>query len=301
MLKTDAIEAITVEGIAKKYQLPHIGSDIVLMPSLRSLPTVIETRRMSLCLFIGICTSGVVALTVNDHKRAATADNVMVLTDESIINSLRYSDDFDGMGIFLSYKMLQEILCDVRNMSDLFLLTHNYPVFELRNSETEELKQYLLAVSNCIAKKEHPCQKEVARLTLLTMIYDMTPAIERTIHAPGKDDRQTRAEQIFVEFVQRVKTHFMHHRQVQWYAGEMGITPKYLSEVIGNVSRRSPNEWIDKFVTTEMRNQLRHTDKSISQIATELNFSSQSFFGKYFKENIGISPTEYRNGIEPRK
>ena len=294
------IETVTVESVVEKYSLPHIGHDIALMPTLRSLQNVMDAKRMSLCLFIGVCTSGVVTLTVNDRKRAATADNVMVITDESVVNTLRYSDDFDGMGIFLSYKMLQEILCDVPSMSDLFLLTHNYPVFNLHSDETEELKQYLSSVSKCIAKKDHPCQMEVARLTLLTMIYDMSPAIERTIHAPGKDERQTRAEQIFVEYVQRVKAHFTEHRQVQWYASEMGLTPKYLSEVIGNVSRRSPNEWIDKFVTSEMRNQLRHTDKSISQIAAELNFSSQSFFGKYFKENVGVSPSDYRNGIEPR-
>ena len=34
---------------------------------------------------------------------------------------------------------------------------------------------------------------------------------------------------------------------------------------------------------------------TIQQIADELNFPSQSFFGKYFKKNIGVSPKEYRN------
>ncbi len=78
----------------------------------------------------------------------------------------------------------------------------------------------------------------------------------------------------------------------------MGITPKYLSEVISTVSRRTPNEWIDKFVTTEIRNQLRHTNKKMSEIASDMNFPSQSFFGKYFKENVGVTPSDYRNGIE---
>jgi AraC-like DNA-binding protein len=34
---------------------------------------------------------------------------------------------------------------------------------------------------------------------------------------------------------------------------------------------------------------------TIQQIADELNFPSQSFFGKYFKKSVGVSPKEYRN------
>ena len=289
------IETVTVESVVEKYSLPHIGHDIALMPTLRSLHNVMDAKRMSLCLFIGVCTSGVVTLTVNDRKRAATNDNVMVITDESVINGLRYSDDFDGMGVLISYSLLQDILCDVHNMSDLFLLTHNYPVFSLTQEETNELKVYFDAIARRVQKENHPHRLEVARLMLLTLIYDLSPAIDRTIKALAMDERQSRAERLFVEFIQRVRSNFREHRQVYWYAEQMGITPKYLSEVISSTSRRSPNQWIDKFVTSEIRNQLKHTNKSIREIAKEMNFSSQSFFGKYFKDNVGVSPSEYRH------
>lgn len=271
------------------------------MPSLRALSAVMEARRLSLCLFIGVCTDGVVTLTVNGHKRAAVSNNVMVLSEESVVYEMRFSDDFDGMGVFISYKLLQDVLRDVHNMSELFLLTHNYPVFELYREETLEMKGFFEAINKRVKRTNHRHRFEVVRLLILTMIYDLSEAIDRTVTSQPKDERQTRSERIFVEFLQRVRGNFRSQRQVQWYAGEMGITPKYLSEVVSNVSRRSPNEWIDKYVTAEMRNQLRHTDKRISEIAEEMNFTSQSFFGKYFKDNVGISPTEYRNGEEPKK
>ena len=295
------IETANIESIADKYDLPHMVNDIVLMPSLRSLSAVMEARRLSLCLFIGVCTSGVVKLMVNDRSRVAVSNNAMVITEESVVNDLHFSDDFDGMGIFLSYKLLQDVLRDVHNMSDLFLLTHNYPVFELKNDETQEMCKYFSTIKNRIEMPVHRHRREVIRLLLLTMIYDLAEAIDRTVQSSVKDERQSRSERIFVEFIQRVRTHYTEHRKVQWYAEQMNITPKYLSEVISNASRRSPNEWIDKFVTAEMRNQLRHTDKPISEISDEMHFTSQSFFGKYFKENVGVSPTEYRNGIEPQR
>ena len=48
-----------------------------------------------------------------------------------------------------------------------------------------------------------------------------------------------------------------------------------------------------------MRNLLRHTNMRMNEIAEAMNFPTQSFFGKYFKENVGVTPSEYRNGIEP--
>ena len=44
----------------------------------------------------------------------------------------------------------------------------------------------------------------------------------------------------------------------------------------------------------ELRVQLKNSRKSIKQIAQEMNFPNQSFLGKYFKEHVGMSPTEYR-------
>ena len=44
----------------------------------------------------------------------------------------------------------------------------------------------------------------------------------------------------------------------------------------------------------EIRMLLSSTSKSIKEIAQQLNFSNQSFLGKYFKEHTGMSPSEYR-------
>ena len=40
---------------------------------------------------------------------------------------------------------------------------------------------------------------------------------------------------------------------------------------------------------------LKSSNLNIQQISDELNFKSQSFFGKYFKKFTGMSPKEFRN------
>ena len=102
------------------------------------------------------------------------------------------------------------------------------------------------------------------------------------------------AEDIFTKFIKLVDEHCRHERRVGWYALQLGITPKYLSEAVRTVSKRTPNQWIDNYVTMELRVLLKNTTKNIKEIAEEMNFPNQSFMGKYFKDHVGISPTKYR-------
>lgn len=292
------IMPVTMEKLVNHYKLPHIAQEVVLVDTLKQLPRIAEARRMSLCMFMGVCTDGAASVVVNEKKRMVSRDNVVLITNESVVNSINYSSDFDGMGFFISYRMLQEILKDIPNMSDLFLLTHNHPMFEVDAEELEIIRIYMTLMRKRVSEVSHRYRLEVVRHLILTMIFDMRNAFERVVRLPETEDKQSRAERIFVQYIQLVERYFREQRQVQWYAARMELSPKYLCETISSVSRRSPNEWIDKFVVTEIKNLLRHTNKRISEIAAEMNFPTQSFFGKYFKDNAGVSPSDYRNGIE---
>ncbi|MFR3101268.1 MAG: helix-turn-helix domain-containing protein, partial [Parabacteroides distasonis] len=64
--------------------------------------------------------------------------------------------------------------------------------------------------------------------------------------------------------------------------------------LVKNVSNRTAGEWIDNYVVLEAKALLSSSTLSIQEISDRLNFTNQSFFGKYFKQHVGISPTEYR-------
>ena len=179
-------------------------------------------------------------------------------------------------------------------MSSLFLLAREHPIFPLNSNELTKLKEYVELVKERLNEEDYRFRKEVVRLLIIAMIYDIGTAIMRVMNHEGHEIVNTKAKRCFVQFIQLVEQHFKSERRVSWYAGQMDLTPKYLSEIISTTSKRTPNDWIDKYVTTEIRNQLSNTNKKISEIADDLNFPSQSFLGKYFRENVGMSPSEYR-------
>ncbi|MDR1673524.1 MAG: helix-turn-helix domain-containing protein, partial [Bacteroidales bacterium] len=72
------------------------------------------------------------------------------------------------------------------------------------------------------------------------------------------------------------------------------LTSKHLSAVIKKTTGKSAFEWINDYVILEAKSLLRATNMTVQQISEELNFANQSFFGKFFKRAVGVSPKEYR-------
>ena len=91
-----------------------------------------------------------------------------------------------------------------------------------------------------------------------------------------------------------VSTNFVKERSVIFYADQLFLTPKHLSRVIKEVSGRSAGEWIDEQVILEAKARLKTSSLTVQEISDQLGFPNQSFFGKYFKRHVGMSPSDYR-------
>ena len=97
------------------------------------------------------------------------------------------------------------------------------------------------------------------------------------------------------KFLSLVQLHFKKERFLDFYASQLEVSTKHLSRTVKEATGFSAVDWIDRFVILEAKVLLKSTTLSIQQISDELNFASQSFFGKYFKKHTGRSPKEFRN------
>jgi AraC-like DNA-binding protein len=64
--------------------------------------------------------------------------------------------------------------------------------------------------------------------------------------------------------------------------------------VVRAQSGHTASEHIDNFIITEAKQLIRSKQYTILQISEMLNFTCQSFFGRYFKKHTGFSPTAYQ-------
>ena len=81
---------------------------------------------------------------------------------------------------------------------------------------------------------------------------------------------------------------------VEYYASQLCMAPRYFSTLIRGVSGKPPKEWIDDSLLTQVKIELKYTDKTIAQISDDNNFPTPSFFSKFFKRLTGMTPMEYK-------
>lgn len=98
---------------------------------------------------------------------------------------------------------------------------------------------------------------------------------------------------LFRKFIDLLNLHSTKEREVQYYSEILGITPKYLSALCIAYSGKNASTWIDEYVTVRAKELLRERKYTIRQVGEKLNFPSQSFFGRYFKRNVGLSPKAF--------
>ena len=112
-----------------------------------------------------------------------------------------------------------------------------------------------------------------------------------------RKETQLRQSEAMMQFLQLVKLNYKEHREVGFYADKMNISAKYMTTLIKNASGKSALQWIEDYVILDAKAQLSSTVNTIQQITFDLNFPSQSIFGRYFKRAVGMSPTEYRASL----
>ena len=137
---------------------------------------------------------------------------------------------------------------------------------------------------------------EILRSMIRTLAYKVCRIIGRHIESQPAPETSARSrnDEYFNQFMSELTKHYMQERSVGFYAGQLHLTPKYLTTIIRKTSGRTAAEWIDDYVVLEAKNLLKYSTMSIQEIAYCLNFPNQSFFGKYFRSHTGMTPSAYR-------
>ncbi|MFA4870113.1 MAG: AraC family transcriptional regulator [Pedobacter sp.] len=104
----------------------------------------------------------------------------------------------------------------------------------------------------------------------------------------------SRKEQLVAQFQLLVNQHFLEKKQVNEYAGILCVHPHYLNDMVKEVSGFPASYFIQKQLVQEAKSRLMQTNQTVSMIATDLNFTDDSYFGRFFKKITGCTPLQYR-------
>lgn len=257
----------------------------------------LEGRTLRMKAFtVVLCTDGMENGSVNLRDVSINKGSMLMSFPGNVLKIESGYPRANIRGVLLSQDFMRLLQVDIRNALPLFMRLAYNPLINLSQKQQEDIERYLDLFENIADNNSLIHRNEIVRGLLISMFYCINDMYEQTPHISDDKDRsvRNRREEYFAKFITLLSENFKRERAVGFYAEQMCVTPKYLSLLIKDFSGKSAAEWIDNYVIIEAKTLLRYSTMSIQEVAYELNFSSQSFFGKYFKHLTGMSPSEYK-------
>ena len=260
---------------------------------------IIETLRFpcrvdAYLILIGM--HGSVTVSCNLNRYELKKNTIFVKTPNDIVQ-VGDTDDFRCVAVAFDENFIRKLQIDFRNMVSLFLSIQKSPCIEITEDQLCDLQRIVAAAIGEIRNPDSgPYSDEVIRCLIRCGLYKMCNIVSNYVEClpAAPQSAKSRNEAYFQSFMEVLGQHYKTQRTVGFYASQLCITPKYLTTLIKRVSGKSAAQWIDEYVVLEAKNLLRYSNLSVQEIAYHLNFSNQSFFGKYFKHQTGMSPSAYK-------
>jgi len=170
------------------------------------------------------------------------------------------------------------------------LFEFNNFVNNLNNEQLELVLRYFDFLRALIEENQ---QKAALNMVRSLMYY----LVECKIDYPKSPHSLTRAEQICGQYLALIETNCHDHHAVKWYADQLHLAPKYLSNIVHQTLNSFPSAYIDQAIIRHAKSLLSSTSLSIQQISDRLGFQNQSHFGTFFKRQTGLNPSAFRQAV----
>lgn len=240
------------------------------------------------------CLSGSMHMRLNLQEYKLEANDILIILPGSIGEF--YTISTDARIAFIAYtgSYFQYTTHVAESMSLQNMLRTN-PLCHLQEEAMRESMVIYRLMKATIKDANNPFRKGALHGYTQVLTYNAYKYLllsEQILH--GTERNKSRKQELFDRFMEEVRQHYTQERGISFYADILCITPKYLSQVVRAVSGRYAGDWINDFVVLEAKALIKSQKYTMQQICDLLNFASSSFFGKYFKEAVGCSPSMYQ-------
>jgi len=118
--------------------------------------------------------------------------------------------------------------------------------------------------------------------------------VNRYSNSPQKVEKSRDSAAVLTQqYKEALTEHIFDYRTVQEFANLLHVTPNHLNKCIKKTLNRTAQTLLNDMLVLEAKSLLKYSDLTISQIADSLYRSSPSNFSRFFKNQTGMSPSDY--------
>jgi len=216
-------------------------------------------------------------------------DSYLVFHSPNLVYSFAHNNSLEGYIIYFKPEAFTFFRPEFHQQFPLFDVLHTN-LFKFNRAKFNELAPHFEAVFNAY-ERSAKAQHIEARLKLLGLLYHLEDfALERNTEIRLQSPQQT----LLRKYIQLIENHYIDKRTVEEYASLLSVTANYLSQAVKQASGQKALSFITGRLTTEAKSLIQYTNFEISEIAYKLNFSDPTNFGRFFKKQTGMSPSDFR-------
>ena len=236
---------------------------------------------------------GEISCIVDFYSYKLQAPSMAIFFPGQIIESIEVSDDFRGFGMVTEEAFSDSLNLPVSFQERLSMKSRHF--YSLNQEALEAFTTCYTMVKNIMNQKDHPYKEEIIRHLFSAYYYGLGYYVH---DARQQKSVMTGQQEVCEKFIALASEHFKEHREIGFYADKLCITKKYLSALLKQETGMTALEWIEKFVVLYAKGCLSSTTMTVQEISDDLDFPSQSVFGKYFKRVEGLSPKAFRQSLD---
>lgn len=248
-----------------------------------------QSSRLQACI-IAVCTEGTMNASINLLDYEIRPNDLITLLPGTIIQFKNKTEKVRLCFAGFSSACVGRINL-MKSIGGVYSKLMEQPIISLPDNIVNYLKQYVALLSQISCDKSFTVAPEMADISLQSILTTIR-LIYREV--PEKDDKTSRKKEICMRLIQAITEHYKEERRAQFYADLLGISLQHLSSTAKSVTGKSVLDTIAYVTIMDAKAKLKGTDMTIQEIAYSLNFPSASFFGKYFRRYVGVTPLEYR-------
>jgi AraC family transcriptional activator of pobA len=242
------------------------------------------------------CHKGTGGFIFNDRPYKYSVNEFVFWFADSRISDFTFSKNYKATVLLVDKNFLNENIPDQSRSIDAILHSRENPVLQLTERKyKQKVLQNFQLLHNKYLEKDHRFYNEALNLQMQIFILEMWHTFANELE---HRKRTLQGGTLYERFIHLVQQYCMQEREVQFYAQRLHITAKHLNFVCKLNTGISASEWIQRHVRERIVVLLQNKSLNISEIVDKLEFSSRSFFTRYVKKLLGVTPTEYRNRME---
>lgn len=295
-MNNQGVNSFSISQLRDKLKLTEvvcINNDIIILDeSLNNLELFKYPCRIDV-LLAALCTKGTMKIKINLKEYEISEGMLAIYTPSNIIQ-IDYSNNFKAKVVAISSSFIKNIHIDIKNIVPFYMQIQNQSCQKLEKEDLFIFNKFFSLIKYVIQSPNTTHKLEVIQGMISATCFALMDSLGEKGQQNISISQNNRQKIIFEQFMTLLNDHHQTERSVGFYADKLCVTPKYLSKLIKEASGRTAAEWIDEYVILEAKTLLKYSDMTIQEIAYDLNFSTQSFFCKYFKHQTGITPGEYK-------